>query len=67
MCHIEPKDDDWRQVHLAHIESLGQRLWLRCNACGHSLTPESRNFAKQHNLDMKTPLLTIAKRLKCTQ
>jgi hypothetical protein len=30
MWHIEPKNDTWREVHLAHVESLGNRLWLRC-------------------------------------
>ncbi len=53
-------------VHLAHVESLGSKLWLRCNACGHSITPEPGLFAKEHHLDMTTPLLSIAKRLKCT-
>jgi len=66
MWHPEPKNDAWREVHLAHVESLGNRLWLRCNACGHSITPDPREFAHQHHLDMKTPLLLIAKRLKCT-
>jgi len=32
---------------------------------GH-LTPEPREFAHQHHLDMETPLLLIARRLKCT-
>ena len=61
MRHIDPKTDDWREVHLAHVESLGNRLWLRCNACGHSMTPDPREFAHQHHLDMKTPLLSIAR------
>jgi len=38
MWHNEPKNDAWREVHLAHVESLGNRLWLRCNECGHSMT-----------------------------
>jgi len=68
MWHSEPKNDEWREVHLAHVESLGNRLWLRCNACGYSITPELREFAKEHLLDMKTPpLLSIARRLKCTK
>jgi len=66
MWHTEPKNDAWREVHLAHVESLGSQLWLRCNACGHSLTPEPRAFANEHHLDMQTPLLMIAQRLKCT-
>jgi hypothetical protein len=57
MWHNEPKNDDWREVHLAHVESLGNRLWLHCNACGHSMTPEPRAFAKEHDLDMQTQLI----------
>ena len=64
--HQFPKDDAWRQVHLAHVEGLPARLWIRCNACGKSLTPEPRDFAEQHDLDMGTPLLLIARRLRCT-
>jgi hypothetical protein len=30
------------------------------------LTPEPRKFAEQHHLDMHTPLLSIARQLKCT-
>jgi hypothetical protein len=67
MWHTEPKNDAWREVHLAHVESLGNRLWLRCNACGHSMTPEPCAFAAEHHLDMQTPLLLIARRLKCTR
>ncbi len=62
MWHKEPRNDAWREVHLAHVESLGSQLWLRCNACGHSLTPEPREFAHLHHLDMETPLLTIGVR-----
>jgi hypothetical protein len=63
----QPKDDAWRQVHLAHVESLGSRLWLRCNACGHSLTPQPRDFAEARHLEMITPLLIIARRLRCAR
>ncbi len=66
MWHSAPKNDAWREVHLAHVESLGNRLWLRCDACGHSITPEPRELANEHQLDMETPLLLIARRLKCT-
>jgi len=55
------------RVHLAHVESLGNRLWLRCDACGHSMTPDPRAFANEHHLDMQMPLLLIARRLKCTR
>lgn len=66
MWHNEPKNNAWREVHLAHVESLGSKLWLRCNSCGHSMTPEPGAFAKEHHLDMETPLLLIARQLKCT-
>ena len=65
--HQYPKDYAWRQVHLAHVESLGARLWLRCNDCGHSLTRVPRTFAHNHNLEMLTPLMAIARRLRCTR
>ena len=58
--HTEPKNEAWREVHLAHVENLGSQLWLRCNACGHSLTPEPREFAHLHHLDMETPLQLLA-------
>jgi len=60
MWHAEPKNDAWREVHLAHVEGLGNRLWLRCNACGQSITPDPREFAHLHHLDMRSPLLSIA-------
>lgn len=66
MWHIEPKNNRWREIHLARVESLGIRLWQRCHACGHSMAPEPRAFAKEHYLDMRTPLLLIAHRLKRT-
>jgi len=62
MWHTRPKSDSWREVHLAHVESLGNRLWLRCNSCGHSLTPEPREFAHLHHLDMETPLPPLLKK-----
>lgn len=66
MWHSEPKSDAWREVHLSHVASLGNRLWLRCNSCGHSITPDPLGFAAEHPLHMQTPLLLIARRLKCT-
>jgi hypothetical protein len=45
--HREPKDDAWREVHLAHVESRGVRLWIRCGACGDDLTPEPGTFAER--------------------
>jgi hypothetical protein len=45
---------------------LGNRLWLRCNECGHSITSEPREFVSAHHLDIQTPLRVIARRLKCS-
>ena len=64
--HREPRDGAWREVHLAHVAGLGVRLWLRCDACGHSITPEPEAFAGEHQLEMTTPLLAIARRLRCS-
>jgi len=35
--HTLPNDDAWRRVTPLSVEALGQRLWLRCNACGYDL------------------------------
>ena len=62
MWHSAPKNDAWREVHLAHVESLGSKLWLRCNVCGHSMTPEPGAFAHLHHLDMETPRPPLLKK-----
>jgi hypothetical protein len=64
--HTIPKSDGWRQVTLASIEALDQRLWLRCNACGREKYLAPRAFAMDHRLDMATPLLLIGRSLRCT-
>src|SRR5690606_32681764 len=61
-----PKDDAWRQVTLASIAELGQRLWLRCNACGRDRSPQPEAFAAEHGLPLDMPLAIIARRLVCT-
>jgi len=65
--HITPKDDAWRQVTLASVEQLEQRLWLRCNGCGHSAIIAPRAFAERAGVDMTTPLLTIGQALRCVE
>jgi len=62
-----PKNNAWRQVTLASIAAMGQRLWLRCNACGRDLSPEPKAFAAEHGLPLDTPLAIIARRLVCTR
>jgi hypothetical protein len=64
--HTRPTDDAWKRVTLAHIASLDQRIWLRCNACAHEQIVEPLAFAAFHDLEQSTPLLTIAERLVCT-
>lgn len=58
--HIRPKDNAWKSVTLAHLASLGQGVWLRCNACGHEQHVEPLAFAAFHGLDEGTPLLAIS-------
>src|SRR5262245_31837137 len=65
--HPEPKDDSWKQAHLAMVEGLGKRLWLSCDWCQHSVMADVRAFAERHHLDLLTPLLTISRVLKCTR
>src|SRR5215213_2829309 len=67
--HPTPKDDAWRQAHLAMLERLGKDAWLRCDACielRHVMV-KPRDFAERHRLDMLTPLLTISRRMRCTR
>ncbi len=62
-----PKDDAWRKVHLAYMVEMANRLWLRCDACGHETYPEPQAFADEHHLEMTTPLLPISRRLRCSK
>ena len=64
--HTRPKDDTWRQVTLAHLARLSQRLWLRCNGCGHSVIAPPDAFGSLHALPSCTPLLLIGERLVCS-
>ena len=43
--HTTPRDDAWREVHLVYLKGMGQRLWLRCNACGHDVVVELNVFS----------------------
>ena len=64
--HTIPRDNAWRQVTLASIHGLGQRLWLRCDHCGHDIIAEPITFSEQHQVSTGTPLLSISLRLVCT-
>jgi hypothetical protein len=63
--HQIPKDDAWKRVTLAHVASLGQRIWLRCKACAHEQYQDPLAFAAFHDVDPATPQL-IAPKLLCT-
>jgi hypothetical protein len=41
-CHHIPKDDAWKQAHLAMLVRLGERAWLHCDDCRHSIMIEPR-------------------------
>jgi len=40
--HRIPKDDAWKQAHLALLVRLGKRAWLHCDDCRHSVMIEPR-------------------------
>lgn len=65
--HPTPKDDAWKQAHLAMVKGIGRCLWLRCDICAHAVMVEPDAFAASHGLDMLTPLLTISQALRCTR
>ena len=65
--HPTPKDDAWRQAHLAMLERLGKDAWLCCDECAHTAMVKPREFAERHGLDMLTPLLTVSRRMRCTR
>jgi len=50
-----------------HAGRLGKRAWLHCDDSQHSVMIEPQEFARQHRLDMQTPLLTISKAMCCTR
>jgi hypothetical protein len=65
--HPRPKDEAWKHAHLAIVEKLGKHLWLNCGWCQRAVMADVREFAKTHQLDMNTPLLTVSRRLRCTR
>jgi hypothetical protein len=57
--HPRPKDDAWREAHLAMLARLGKDAWLRCDECAHIVMVKPRELAERHRPDMLTLLLTI--------
>ena len=65
--HRIPTDDVWKQAHLAMVEGLGKRLWLGCDGCQNTVMIAPRELADRHGLDMRTPLQTLSRALRCTR
>ena len=65
--HRTPRDDAWKEAHLAMVEGLGIRVQLGCDWCQHHVMIAPRQLADRHGLDMRTPLLTISRALRCTR
>jgi len=49
------------------LAKLGNRAWLHCDGCRHSVMIEPHELTQRHRLDMQTPLLTISKAMRCTR
>ena len=64
--HQRPRDDAWRAVTLAQVESMGHRIWLRCNGCGRSVMVAPADLSRTSGRPMSTPLLLIAEALVCS-
>ena len=62
-----PQRRAWKQAHLAMLVKLGKRAWLHCDDCRHSIMIEPHELAQRHQLDMRTPLLTISKAMRCAR
>jgi len=62
-----PKDDAWKQAHLAMVKGLGKRLWLRCDICAYIVMMEPEAPAASNGVDMLTPLLSVSQALRCTR
>src|SRR5665647_2730548 len=63
--HTRPKDDAWRCVTPSSVHVLGCRLWLRCDAFGHTLMVPAIEWCESRQVSPTTPLLLIARRLRC--
>jgi hypothetical protein len=50
--HHSPKDDAWKQAHLAMLVRVGKRAWLHCDDCRHSIMIEPHELAQRHQLDV---------------
>jgi hypothetical protein len=63
--HRVPKNDDWKACTIAAAFGRRQSIWVHC-VCGHQRFVEPSAFAADCGVDLGTPLLSLAMRLRCT-
>ncbi|WP_409562708.1 hypothetical protein [Hyphomicrobium sp. MC8b] len=64
--HRRPKDDAWKQVTLSHLLEQDLRLIIACHGCRREKVVWPAVYAHEHGVPMETPLLTLARQLRCT-
>ena len=65
--HRFPKDDAWKKCPLRGLVENGERLWLYCAACRRTRYLETIQWAEMHGVDLDWPLLTLARRIRCSR
>jgi len=65
--HRFPKDDAWKKCTLRGLVENGERLWLYCSGCRRTRYLETVQWAETHGVDLDWPLLTFARRIRCSR
>lgn len=65
--HRFPKDDAWKKCTLRGLVENGERLWLYCTGCRRTRYLETVQWAETHGVDLDWPLLTLARRIRCSR
>jgi hypothetical protein len=65
--HRFPKDDAWKKCTLQGLVENGERLWLYCAECRRTRCLETVEWAETHGVDLDWPLLTLARRIRCSR
>jgi hypothetical protein len=65
--HRFPKDDAWKKCTLRGLVENGERLWLYCAGCRRTRYLEIVQWAETHGVDLDWPLLTFARRIRCSR
>ena len=65
--HRFPKDDAWKKCTLRGLVENGERLWLYCAGCRRTRYLETIQWAETHGVDLDWPLLTLARRIRCSR